>query len=189
VSGEGPLVSNQGAGQQAKTVVKQNFTAWYVAGVLFIIALVVIGVLVLTVVHPGDNTAVVTVIITLALPAITSLLGYIKSQENGEDIRIVHGLVNSQTSNLVAAAEKIALAEGRLQGIAEQVETVRKQAVVALAVKAAGGSSAGVPVVVVPLDLPLIAQAAESAKHSSSQKLDERGVTDLGGDPAGASGL
>lgn len=98
-------------------VTRQNNQA-YVIAVLLMMMLGVSAIVLITILHDGDNTGVITTIIGFLGPTTLSLLTFMKSQET-------HLSVNSRLDQFMTQAQIAAraqgIAEGRKEGLHEAV--------------------------------------------------------------------
>lgn len=78
-------------------------------GVIAIAIATILSVALVAIFREGDNTAVITAIIGLAVPTIASILAYMKTQET-------HAIVNSKLDEVVKTATAAARAEGVEEG-------------------------------------------------------------------------
>lgn len=78
-------------------------------GVILIAVATIISVSLVAIFREGDNTAIITAIIGLAVPTIASVMAYLKTQET-------HAIVNSKLDEVVKTATFAAHAEGVEEG-------------------------------------------------------------------------
>lgn len=78
-------------------------------GAIIIAVATIISVALVAIFREGDNTAVITAIVGLAVPTIASVMAYLKTQET-------HAVVNSKLDEVIKTAESAARAEGVEEG-------------------------------------------------------------------------
>jgi hypothetical protein len=123
--------------------VKIDYTPWYLVCLVVIVLLVVVAVLGLTLIRPtADNTQLISTVVGIALLAIPTLLGFVKSAENGAAISIYHQAVNSKMDAWIRAAEEVARLQGAEAGRILQTQVSDKATADAIVLAAVGAKSA-----------------------------------------------
>lgn len=118
-----PTITTSVRGTPAPAV-KVNYTPWYIACLIGIFAILVIGVLGITLIRPAaDNTQLIGTFVSVGLLAIPALITLIKGAENGAAIQTYHEAVNSKMDAWIKAAEDVA----RLQEAARNQIVVDEQ--------------------------------------------------------------
>ncbi len=84
-----------------------------IARMLVLMTSLTIGaIVVVSFVRPGDNSVIIGHILTIAIPTTTSLLAFLRSTANTQDIRSVHVDLNSRLDQLLLAEKSASHAEG-----------------------------------------------------------------------------
>lgn len=149
--------------------VKPNYTPWYIACLIGVFAILVIGVLGITIIRPTeDNTQLIGTFVSIGLIAIPALITLIKSAENGEATRIYHEAVNSKMDAWIKAAEDVARSQEAARGQAVQDE--QRKTIDALAQK---------PAVLLPAGVAPVTPPALTAESATSANTDAEGNVQL----------